>query len=180
MEKKYSSKKSLKRIYEKVNHTKRSQIVDISGNVEVKSNIKNFIFNYKYLLITIFILALILLIYTFRSNPIIILYCIAFLILIFAFAMYSSTYKISLNEKRLNVHINFQDTVIDSENLANIYLSREKMHLFFIPIYNYVLNIIYVIDNEPIIMSFPTVMIDRKALVKLFSIIKTEKIKENK
>lgn len=175
---KYSNKNSLKEIYEKVNHNKYSQLTDISGKVEINSNAKNFLYNHKYILITIFILILLLLIYTFRSNPIVILYCLGFLFVLFLLAMYSSTYKIFLDEKKLNIHINFQDTTIESNNLANIYLSKEKMHLFGIPIYNYILNIIYINNNTPIIMSFPTVMIDRKSLIKLFSIIKTEKIKD--
>ena len=54
------------------------------------------------------------------------------------------------------------------------------MRLLFIPIYNYQLNIIYIKDDTPMIMSFPTVMVNRKSLVKLFSIIKTEKIKDKK
>lgn len=176
--KKYSNKNSLKEIYEKVNHNKYSQLVDILGKVEVKSNFKNFLYNYKFIIITIFILILALLIYTFKNDPVVILYCIIFLIALILLAMYSATYKITLNEKELKVHINFQNTIIDSNNLANIYLSKEKMHLFFIPIYNYTLNIIYIKNNDPIIMSFPTVMINRKSLIKLFSIIKTEKIKD--
>ena len=168
--KKHSNKYSLKEIYNRVNHNKYSQLVDISGKAQVKSNIVNFLYNYKYILITIFILILILLIYTFKSNPIVILYCLGFLFMLFLLAMYSSTYKITLDEKSLNIHINFQDTIIDSNNLANIYLSKEKMRLLGIPIYNYLLNIVYMKDNTPLIMSFPTVMIDRKALTKLFSI----------
>lgn len=172
------NKNSLKEIYNKVNHSKYSQIVDISGKVEVKSNVIHFINNYKYLLIAILLIILILLIYTFKSNPIVILYCLVFMIALFLLAMYSSTYKIRLDENSLNININFQNTTIDTNSLATVYLSKEKMHLFFIPIYNYLLNIVYMKDDTPIIMSFPTVMIDRKALVKLFSIVKTEKIEK--
>ena len=175
--KKYSNKNNLKEIYLKVNHNKNSQLVEISGKAEVKSNVKNFLNNYKYIVITILILILILLIYTFKNNPIIILYCIGFMIALFLLAIYSASYKITLDEKELNVYINFQNTKIDSDSLANIYISKEKMHLFFIPIYNYNLNIIYIKNDTPMIMSFPTVMVNRKSLLKLFSIIKTEKIK---
>ena len=178
--KKNSNKNSLKAIYEKVNHDKYSQIVDISGKAEVKSSVKYFLYNYKYIVITILILTLILLIYTFKSNPMVILYCIGFLIVLFLFAMYSACYKLSLDEEKLNVHINLQNSSIDTDSLANIYLSKEKMRLLFIPIYNYQLNIIYIKEDTPMIMSFPTVMVNRKSLVKLFSIIKTEKIKDQK
>ena len=175
---KNTNKNNLKEIYNKVNHSKYSQIVDISGKVEVKSNMMHFINNYKYLLIEILLIILILLIYTFKSNPIVILYCLIFMVALFLLAMYSSTYKIQLDENRLNININFQNTTIDANSLATVYLSKEKMHLFFIPIYNYLLNIVYMKDDTPMIMSFPTVMIDRKALVKLFSIVKTEKIEK--
>ena len=175
---KNTNKNNLKEIYNKVNHSKYSQIVDISGKVEVKSNMMHFINNYKYLLIAILLIILILLIYTFKSNPIVILYCLIFMVALFLLAMYSSTYKIQLDENRLNININFQNTTIDANSLATVYLSKEKMHLFFIPIYNYLLNIVYMKDDTPMIMSFPTVMIDRKALVKLFSIVKTEKIEK--
>ena len=93
--------------------------------------------------------------------------------------MYSASYRITLDEKELKININFQTTVIDVNSLANIYLSQEKMRFFFIPIYNYNLNFIYFKDDSPVIVSFPTVMVNRKSLVKLFSIIKTEKIKDN-
>ena len=177
--KKNSNKNSLKAIYEKVNHDKYSQLVDISGKAEVKSNVKYFLYNYKYVIITLLILTLVLLIHTFISSPIVILYCIIFIIALFLLAMYSASYRITLDEKELKIHINFQTTVIDVNSLANIYLSQEKMRFFFIPIYNYNLNFIYFKDDSPVIVSFPTVMVNRKSLVKLFSIIKTEKIKDN-
>ena len=72
----YSNENNIKEIYKRVNHNKYSQIIDISGNAEVKSNAKNLLYNYKFIIITISILLLILLIYTFRNNPIVILYCI--------------------------------------------------------------------------------------------------------
>ncbi len=172
------NKNNLKEIYNKVNHSKYSQIVDISGKVEVKSNMIHFINNYKYLLIAILLIILILLIYTFKTNPIVILYCLIFMIALFLLAMYSATYKIQLDENRLNININFQNTIIDANSLATVYLSKEKMHLFFIPVYNYLLNIVYMKDDTPMIMSFPTVMIDRKSLVKLFTVVKTEKIEK--
>lgn len=176
--KKSSNKNSLKEIYKKVNHNKYSQIVNLSGKIEVKSNIKNFLYNYKYLLIALFYIIVILFIYTFRNTPITILYCFGFLLALLLLAMYSASYKILLDEENLNIHINFQNTTIKTNDLINIYLSREKMHLFGIPIYNYSLNIIYNLNDTPMIISLPTVMINRKKLVKLFSMIETEKIKD--
>ena len=176
--KKSSNKNSLKEIYKKVNHNKYSQIVNLSGKIEVKSNIKNFLYNYKYLLIALFYIIVILFIYTFRNTPITILYCFGFLLALLLLAMYSASYKILLDEENLNIHINFQNTTIKTNDLINIYLSREKMHLFWIPIYNYSLNIIYNLNDTPMIISLPTVMINRKKLVKLFSMIETEKIKD--
>ena len=172
------NKYNFSEIYKKVNHNKYSQIVDIDGKVEVKSNIKNFIYNFKIVISIFLVLILALLIYTFRNNPIVILYCIFFLLALVLLAMYSSTYRITLDNKNLNVYINFQKSTIKTDNLANIYLSRQKMRFFGFPLYNYLLNIIYMNNETPMLMSFPTVMIDKKKLLKLFSIIKTEKIKD--
>ena len=55
----YSNENNIKEIYKRVNHNKYSQIIDISGNAEVKSNAKNLLYNYKFIIITISILLLI-------------------------------------------------------------------------------------------------------------------------
>ena len=169
---------SFEEIYNKVNHNKYSQLTNISGKVEIKSSYKNFISNYKIPIIIVALIFLVLIIYTFRSNPLIILYCIIFILFIFGFAMYSSTYKLQLDEKNLKIYINFQEIKIKTDDLANIYLSREKMHLFCFPIYNYTLNFIYIKDNVPMRISLPTIMVNRKKLLKLFSMIETKMIKD--
>ncbi len=171
-------KNNFKQIYEKVNHNKYSQLTNVSGKVQVKSNLTNLIKNYKTILILIIVILLGLFIYTFRQTPMTILYCVLFLLGLFAFYLYVGTYRLTLDEKNLNLYINFQKTTIDTNSLANIYVSRQKMHFFGFPIYNYLLNIIYMKDNEPMIITLPTVMIDRKNLLKLFSNIKTVKIKD--
>lgn len=176
--KKKKNLNNFKEIYKKVNHNKYSQITNISGKAELKSNLKNFIYNYKILLIILLTIFLILLIYTFKSNPIVILYCLGFLLAFILLIMYSCTYRVTLDENALNLYINFQQTTIKSDDLVNIYISKQKMHFLGFPIYNYLLNIIYVNNDSPLLISLPTVMINRKKLVKFLSIIETKKIKD--
>ena len=173
-----NSKYGFKEIYKRVNHNKYSQLTNIDGKVEVKSNFKFFIYNFKGIIITTLLIFLLLIIYTFRNNPIVILYCIFFVAALFLLAMYTCTYKVNLDEKNFRFFINFQKNTIKSDDLVNIYLSREKMRFFGFPIYNYLLNIIYLDGDNPMKISFPTVMIDKKKLLKLFSIIETKKIKD--
>lgn len=170
--------KKFKEIYSKVNHNKYSQIINIKGKTELKSNCKNFLYNYKFTIIIVVLVLMILLIYTFRNTPIAILYSVGFLLALFLLALYTSSYRITLDENELNLYINFQKTTINTNNLANIYLSKEKMHFFGFPVYNYMLNIIYIFNENPMIITLPTVMVDRKKLVKLFSNIETQKIKD--
>ncbi len=174
---KKSKKLSMKEIYNKCNHDKYTQITEIKGRSEVKSNYKNFIINYKIPMLIIFLILLALFIYIFRNNPILILYCFGIILLFFIFAIYNCTYKLRLNEKTLDLQINFQRTQIKTDDLVTIYLSSEKTRFLGIPMYSYSLNIIYAYNEKPMLITIPTVMSNKKQIVKLFANIETEKIK---
>lgn len=117
-------------IYTKVNHNKYSQITKISGKSELKSNYKNFIINYKFIIIILSVILICLLIYTFRNNLILVVYCLGLLLALFLFSLYNCTYKIKLDEKSLDLQVNFQKNTILTEDLINIYLSRETTRFF--------------------------------------------------
>ena len=178
MKKSKNNKNSFKELYDNINHNKYSQIININGKSELKSSCKNFIYNYKYILLAISVFILLILIYTFRNNPINILYCIIFIFALFLLSMYSSTYKLNLDDKQLKLRIYFQDNIIDSQKLINIYVSKEKMRFLGFPIYNYLLNIIYVENEKPMIITLPTIMTSRKELKKLFSTLEVKKLKD--
>ncbi len=167
-----------KEIYKKCNHNMYSQLTNVQGKTEVKSNIKNLLNNYKMVIIISLVILLAIFIYAFKNNPIAILYSIGFIFLILLFMIYSSTYNLKLDENKLTLKMNFQTTTIDTNDLANIYLSRDKTNFFWIPVYAYLLNIIYIVNEKPEIISLPIVMADKKSIKKLFSNIETEKIKD--
>lgn len=173
------NKDNWKYIYATCNHNKYSQLTNIMGKSEVKSNIKNFLANYKAIVITVSLIFLALFIYAFRNNPKIILCCVGFMFLLFILIMYSSTYKLTLDESKLTIHMRFQNTIINTNDLANIYISRDKVHFMGIPIYTYLLNIIYIVNEKPVLISLPVVMTNGKSIKKLFSNIETEKIKDD-
>lgn len=177
-EKKKVKNKNMSSIYEKCNHNRYSQLTEISNDLIIESNCRNFILNYKISIIVIFLLVMALFIYTFRNTPVLIFYSLGFLLALFLFSTYNCTYKIRLNKKALTINVNLQKTQINTKNLVNIYLSKERMRFFGFPIYNYSLNIIYLQDEKPMIITLPTVMINRKLLVKFFSGIKVQKIKD--
>ena len=177
-EKKKVKSKNMSLIYEKCNHNKYSQLIEICNDLSIESNCRNFILNYKIPIIVILLFVIVLFIYTFRNTPILIFYSLGFLLALFLFSTYNCTYKIKLNQKRLDINVNLQKTQISTKDLANIYLSKEKMRFFGFPIYNYLLNIIYLQNEKPMIITLPTVMINRKQLLKFFSNIKVQKIKD--
>lgn len=178
MSKNVNKGRTLGDIYKKVNHNKYSQITQISGKSELKSNYKNFVINYKVLIIVLLIMLTALLIYTFRNNLILIVYCLGLLLALFLFSLYNCTYKLKLDEKAVDLQVNFQKTTILTRDLVNIYLSREKIRFFGFPIYNYTLNIIYLFNDDVLSISLPTVMASRKQLMKLFSTFETEVLKD--
>ena len=173
------NKNSMRYIYEKSNHSKYSQLVNIKDECEIRSNCKNFLVNYKIVFLIVVALFTLLMVYAFRENPIAIVYCIIFFIALFLLAVYNCTYKLTLDDKNLSIAINFQKTIIKTDSIANIYISREKLKLLGIPIYNYNLNIIYFINKNTYIVSLPLVMVNRKQIKKLFSSIETEKIENS-
>ena len=168
-------------IYEKCNHDQQSQITKISSdNLQIQSNFRNFILNYKIPIIVILLLVVILFIYTFRSTPVLIFYSIALLLVLSLFSVYNCTYKLKLNEKNLELNINLQKTLISTKDIVNIYLSKQKMRFFGFPIYGYSINIIYLLNEKPMIITLPIVMVNRKQLLNFFSNLKFQKIKDDK
>lgn len=175
--KKKSSNMNL--IYEKCNHNKYSQIIEMSdNNLQIQSNFKNFIVNYKIPIIVILLFVLVLFIYTFRNTPILILYSLGFILILSLLSVYNCTYKLKLDKKFLEVNVNFQKNTINTNDLANIYLSKEKIRFFGFPIYSYSINIIYFLNENPMIISLPIVMVNRKQLLNFFSNMKFKKIKD--
>ncbi len=171
-------KESWKELYTKCNHNKYSQITKVLQTYNIKSNIKNLLNNYGISILIGLIILLLLLIYTFRSNLIIVLYCIILLAFMALMTIFYSTYKITLKEDKLITRINLQDNIIPYTKLNNIYLSRERVRIFFIPIYTYSLKVTYFIDEEKInILTFPVIMLNKEELNKFFKCFEVESFK---
>ena len=66
-------------VYKKCNHNRYSKFNGVKNPVELKSNFANLLKNCYIAIIAFLIIALVLLIYTFQSNPMIIVYCLIFL-----------------------------------------------------------------------------------------------------
>lgn len=167
-------------LYKVCNHNKYCQITKVFRKYTMKSNIKNFIQNYGKILLGIVIIFLALLIYTFRSNLIIVFYCSILLFFMFLMASFNSTYKISLEEDKLIANINFADTIISYDKLENIYLSKEKFKILFMPIYYYSLKVSYYISDDRVnILSFPTLMLNKKNVKELFESFEVQSYKKD-
>lgn len=80
MEKSKNSKKNNKikweDVYKKCNHNKYSEIKEIGENLELKSNCQNFVKNFGIVILILSLICLSIFIYTFRNNPLSILYCV--------------------------------------------------------------------------------------------------------
>ena len=172
------NKKSWKELYSKCNHNKYSQVTKVLQTYTLKSNIKNLINNYGIAMLICIMALLVLLFYTFKSNLIIVLYCMILLSLMFLMTIFYSTYKITLKEDKIITRINLQDSIIQYDKLNNIYLSRERVRVFFIPIYTYNLKITYFIGEEKInIITFPVVMLNKEEVNKFFKCFEVKSFK---
>ncbi len=176
--KKKSNKLKFAEVYDKCNHNKYSKITEIKEKVDLKSNCQNLFKNYGVIILIMTLICLAVFIYTFRNNPISILYCFGIIILLFILSLYNSTYKITLSDKELIIFSNLQKEKIDIANLINIYMSKKKMRFMGIPFYAYTINAIYLQNDNQMMISLPTVMLNPKQVIKFFSTMKIVKIKD--
>lgn len=170
--------KRIKDVYTKINHNPYCQVTNIKGKYTLKSNAKNlFENNWKKLLIgTLILLAVFT--YTFWSNLILVLYCLLLLILLLIATIYYNTYKLTLGEDGIIFKINTLKDAIPYDKLANIYIAKDSIKFFFIPVYYYKINITYLSEKEKIsIYSFPTFMINATELQKFFDCFEVEEYK---
>ena len=156
-------------VYKKCNHNRYSKFNGVKNPVELKSNFANLLKNCYIAIIAFLIIALVLLIYTFKSNPMIIVYCLIFLAGLFVYAVYNSTYNLKIDSDKLTLSANFQKNVIKTNIISNIYLSRRKSYIIFFPIYTYSINIIYDSNDNQLLLALPVIMLEKKQLLKFFN-----------
>lgn len=166
-------------VYKKCNHNRYSKFNGVKNPVELKSNFANLLKNCYIAIIAFLIIALVLLIYTFKSNPMIIVYCLIFLAGLFVYAVYNSTYNLKMDSDKLTLSANFQKNVIKTNTISNIYLSRRKSYILFFPIYTYSVNIIYDSNDNQLLLALPVIMLEKKQLLKFFNNIDIIKLKED-
>lgn len=173
-------KQTFKEIYEKVNHNPYTQVTNILQKCVIKSNIKNLIENYGKIILTILCIILLVFLYTFWSNLIIILYALILLLVLFAITIFYNTYKLSLEEDAVKLKINFQTNIIPYTKLSGIYVEKNKKRLFFFPIYYYNLKITYLAEQKDRInvYTLPLVMVNKKELLNFFDSFEYETYKE--
>ena len=177
--KKDKKKLKFKDIYNKVNHNPYCQVTNIVKKYTIKSNVKNFFKNSWKALLIILIISIAIFIYTFWNNLIIVLYCLLLMLFLLIAAIFYNSYKITLSSESLKFKINFQETIIPYDKLANIYFARGKTTFFFIPFYYYNLEITYLSDKDKIsVYSFPTFMLNKKEIIKFFSCFEVEAYKD--
>ena len=85
-------------VYKKCNHNRYSKFNGVKNPVELKSNFANLLKNCYIAIITFLIIALVLLIYTFKSNPMIIVYCLIFLAGLFVYESLAEVSWLLVNE----------------------------------------------------------------------------------
>ena len=158
-----------KKIYQKCNHSKFSQVTNVQKTAKIKSSVVNLLKNYGSIMLIAFLIIIIFLIATFWNNLNILFYTFILMLALCIFAVVYGTYYISLEEDGIKFKINFQETKISYNKLIGIYLTRKKKRFFFIPIYYYAIEITEYVDSEKmLIYSFPTIMLNKKELLKFF------------
>ncbi len=169
-----------KDVYNKCNNKKFSRITNIQDVTSIYSNVKNFIKNDKIWIISITLVIIGLLSYTFRNNITLILSSIGLFLALFVFMIINSTYKVSLGDKSIKINANFQETDIKYDSLVNIFLDRKKNLFLGIPLFTYTFNVIYIEEENPMIITLSTIMLDKKQVLQFFNQIKTEELEQQK
>ena len=180
------NKLTWKEVYQKCNHSRFSQVTNVLNTAEIKSNFRNLLKNYGKIILIAFIVIMVFLIATFWNNLTILLYAVLLLFALCTFAIIYGTYYVKLEEDGVRFKINFQENKIPYNKLIGIYLTKKKKRFFFVPVYYYALEITEYVDKEKMnIYSFPTIMLNKKEVVKFFNsfevkVIKSEEEEEKK
>ena len=180
------TKLTWKKVYQKCNHLKFSQVTNVFKKAKINSNVINLLKNYGTIILIGLIIILTILIITFWNNLSILLCALLLLFALCAFAIVYGSYYIKLDEDGVKFKVNFQENSIPYNKLIGIYLTKKKKRVFFVPIYYYALEITEYVDKEKMnIYSFPTIMLNKKELINFFNsfevkIIKDEEEEEQK
>ena len=183
---KKSNKLTFKEVYQKCNHMKYSQVTNVLRTAKISSNLGNLLKDYGLIILISFMVILVVFIITFWNNLNILFCALILMFALFIFAIIYGTYYIKLEEDGVKFKINFVENNIPYNKLIGIYLTKRKKRIFFIPIYYYALEITEFIDKEKMnIYSFPTIMLNKKELIKFFdsfevNILEDEKEEEQK
>lgn len=173
------NKLTWKKVYQKCNHSKFSQVTNVFKKAKINSNVINLLQNYGTIILIGLIIILTILIITFWNNISILLCALLLLFALCAFAIVYGTYYIKLDEDGVKFKVNFQDNIIPYNKLIGIYLTKMKKRFFFIPIYYYAIQITEYVDKEKMnIYSFPTIMLNKKELINFFNSFEVKIIKE--
>ena len=180
------NKLTWKEVYQKCNHSRFSQVTNVLKTAEIESNFRNLLKNYGKIILIAFIVIMVFLIATFWNNLTILLYAVLLLFALCTFAIIYGTYYVKLEEDGVRFKINFLENKIPYNKLIGIYLTKKKKRFFFVPVYYYALEITEYVDKEKMnIYSFPTIMLNKKEVVKFFNsfevkLIKSEEEEEKK
>lgn len=180
------NKLTWKKVYQKCNHMRYSQVTNVLKTARINSNVANLLKNYGKVILFSFLVILIILIITFWNNLSILLCAVLLLFALCAFAIVYGSYYIKLDEDGVKFKVNFQENSIPYNKLIGIYLTKMKKRFFFVPIYYYAIQITEYVDKEKMnIYSFPTIMLNKKELINFFNsfevkIIKDEEEEEQK
>ena len=180
------NKLTWKEVYQKCNHSRFSQVTNVLKTAEIESNFRNLLKNYGKIILIAFIVIMVFLIATFWNNLTILLYAVLLLFALCTFAIIYGTYYVKLEEDGVRFKINFLENKIPYNKLIGIYLTKKKKRFFFVPVYYYALEITEYVDKEKMnIYSFPTIMLNKKEVVKFFNsfevkVIKSEEEEEKK
>ena len=152
------NKNSLKSLYNDLNHSYNSQIVDVTKKTKMTSNIGNFLMKYKTIAIIAAIIYIALVLLAFHQSPKLILYSILLAVFLIVLMTINSTYKLELLDKGLNL------TQLATKELFTITLMRDKTRLFLIPINIYKMIIVTTKDEAIRTIELPIIMLRPKQL----------------
>jgi len=158
------NKNSLKNLYNELNHSYNSQIVDVISKTKITSNIGNFLMKYKTATIILTIVYIALVIFAFHQSPKLILYSILLAIFLIIIMTINSTYKtielpiIMLRPKQLRDFMNSFEFEIDEKEEEKTQEELDKREKRILRIFIAIVIIILVIS----LITGITIMLKRK------------------
>lgn len=164
-------------IYEKNRYRKNGTLTNIKSDIILKGKVYNYIIENKYWLLVITLLSIILIAVTFHSNIKLIGLIILLIFMMIISAIYFNTFTITCKKGLITINMYVQQIEIQYKDLKSVYLERTKTTFFFVPMYTYLICLLYKNPNGEISdIKLPAIFLTKELVVNFLDNFEMNKI----